>query len=168
MCACVCVCNLSSVQFTIIFLPSQCVASHPDTRSQFLAAHIPLYLYPFLQTVSKTRPFEYLRLTSLGVIGALVKVNLESCRSCVRFIYFFSGHCILAFVYSIFSLGHCMLAFVSSIFSRVIVCFRLFHLFLCLSITSVFKRGLISLFSNSYEEIFLVFSSGLRTNQCRK
>ncbi|KAG0724988.1 CCR4-NOT transcription complex subunit 9 [Chionoecetes opilio] len=49
----------------------QCVASHPDTRSQFLAAHIPLYLYPFLQTVSKTRPFEYLRLTSLGVIGAL-------------------------------------------------------------------------------------------------
>ncbi|KAF1323180.1 Cell differentiation protein rcd1, partial [Globisporangium splendens] len=37
-------------------------------------AHIPLYLYPFLNTVSKNRPFEYLRLTSLGVIGALVKV----------------------------------------------------------------------------------------------
>lgn len=37
-------------------------------------AHIPLYLYPFLNTGSKTRPFEYLRLTSLGVIGALVKV----------------------------------------------------------------------------------------------
>ena len=37
-------------------------------------AHIPLFLYPFLHTVSKTRPFEYLRLTSLGVIGALVKV----------------------------------------------------------------------------------------------
>ena len=34
-----------------------------------------LYLYPFLNTVSKTRPFEYLRLTSLGVIGALVKVD---------------------------------------------------------------------------------------------
>jgi CCR4-NOT transcription complex subunit 9 len=28
-----------------------------------------------LNTVSKTRPFEYLRLTSLGVIGALVKVD---------------------------------------------------------------------------------------------
>ena len=40
------------------------------------AAHIPLFLYPFLNTVSKTRPFEYLRLTSLGVIGALVKVWL--------------------------------------------------------------------------------------------
>ena len=60
------------------------------------AAHIPLYLYPFLNTVSKTRPFEYLRLTSLGVIGALVKVTsyfrkismLYSCTSenlwCVR------------------------------------------------------------------------------------
>ena len=54
----------------------QCVASHPDTRSSFLLAHIPLYLYPFLHTVSKTRPFEYLRLTSLGVIGALVKTGL--------------------------------------------------------------------------------------------
>ena len=53
----------------------QCVASHPDTRSAFLLAHIPLYLYPFLHTVSKTRPFEYLRLTSLGVIGALVKTD---------------------------------------------------------------------------------------------
>ena len=39
----------------------------------YFSAHIPLYLYPFLHTVSKTRPFEYLRLTSLGVIGALVK-----------------------------------------------------------------------------------------------
>jgi len=38
-------------------------------------AHIPLFLYPFLNTTSKTRPFEYLRLTSLGVIGALVKVS---------------------------------------------------------------------------------------------
>jgi len=53
----------------------QCVASHPETRSTFLQAHIPLFLYPFLQTVSKTRPFEYLRLTSLGVIGALVKTD---------------------------------------------------------------------------------------------
>ncbi|KAI4465471.1 hypothetical protein MML48_3g00013070 [Holotrichia oblita] len=53
----------------------QCVASHPETRSQFLLAHVPLFLYPFLHTVSKTRPFEYLRLTSLGVIGALVKTD---------------------------------------------------------------------------------------------
>ncbi|XP_024026008.1 CCR4-NOT transcription complex subunit 9 [Morus notabilis] len=53
----------------------QCVASHPDTRMLFINAHIPLYLYPFLNTGSKSRPFEYLRLTSLGVIGALVKVD---------------------------------------------------------------------------------------------
>ena len=39
-------------------------------------AHIPLFLYPFLHTVSKSRPFEYLRLTSLGVVGALVKVSI--------------------------------------------------------------------------------------------
>jgi CCR4-NOT transcription complex subunit 9 len=51
----------------------QCVASHPETRELFLKAHIPLFLYPFLSTTSKTRPFEYLRLTSLGVVGALVK-----------------------------------------------------------------------------------------------
>ncbi|CAG8462765.1 12163_t:CDS:2 [Ambispora leptoticha] len=51
----------------------QCVASHIETRELFLNAHIPLFLYPFLNTTSKTRPFEYLRLTSLGVIGALVK-----------------------------------------------------------------------------------------------
>ncbi|KAL9089603.1 MAG: hypothetical protein Q9165_005635 [Trypethelium subeluteriae] len=51
----------------------QCVASHTETRALFLQAHIPLFLYPFLNTTSKSRPFEYLRLTSLGVIGALVK-----------------------------------------------------------------------------------------------
>jgi CCR4-NOT transcription complex subunit 9 len=56
----------------------QCVASHNDTRGLFLQAHIPLFLYPFLNTTSKTRPFEYLRLTSLGVIGALVKQNDNS------------------------------------------------------------------------------------------
>lgn len=56
----------------------QCLASHSETRKLFLQAHIPLFLYPFLNTVSKSRPFEYLRLTSLGVIGALVKVDDES------------------------------------------------------------------------------------------
>lgn len=53
----------------------QCIASHPETRGPFLQAHIPLFLYPFLHTTSRTRPFEYLRLTSLGVIGALVKTD---------------------------------------------------------------------------------------------
>ena len=53
----------------------QCVAAHQETRPAFLAAQIPIFLYPFLNTVNKTRPFEYLRLTALGVIGALVKVD---------------------------------------------------------------------------------------------
>ena len=61
-------------------LPGRCVwAEHALLRQQentpltLFLAHIPLFLYPFLNTVSKSRPFEYLRLTSLGVIGALVK-----------------------------------------------------------------------------------------------
>lgn len=53
----------------------QCVAAHTETRSSFLKANIQLFLYPFLNTVSKSRAYEYLRLTSLGVIGALVKVD---------------------------------------------------------------------------------------------
>nr|CAH8819754.1 unnamed protein product [Trichobilharzia regenti]CAH8819758.1 unnamed protein product [Trichobilharzia regenti]CAH8874188.1 unnamed protein product [Trichobilharzia regenti] len=53
----------------------QCLASHPETRKEFLKANIPLYLYTFLNTNNQTRPFEYLRLTSLGVIGALVKTD---------------------------------------------------------------------------------------------
>lgn len=47
--------------------------SNPLSLSNTATAHIPLFLYPFLNTTSKSRPFEYLRLTSLGVIGALVK-----------------------------------------------------------------------------------------------
>ncbi|KAI6207227.1 CCR4-NOT transcription complex subunit 9 [Aphelenchoides fujianensis] len=53
----------------------QCVAAHKDTRRLFLEAKIPLFLYPFLHTTKTTRPFEYLRLTSLGVIGAMVKTD---------------------------------------------------------------------------------------------
>lgn len=51
----------------------QCVASNNQTRGLFLSANMPLYLYPFLSTNARQRSFEYLRLTSLGVIGALVK-----------------------------------------------------------------------------------------------
>ncbi|KAL9457484.1 hypothetical protein AB3S75_006517 [Citrus x aurantiifolia] len=59
----------------------QCVASHPETRKQFLKAKLPLYLYPFLNTKDKEKPHEYLRLTSLGVIGTLVKSdNPEAIR----------------------------------------------------------------------------------------
>eukprot|EP00762_Andalucia_godoyi_P006165 ANDGO_01628.mRNA.1 Cell differentiation protein rcd1 len=53
----------------------QSVAQHAETRLLFLASHMPLYLYPFLNTTARTRAFEFLRLTSLGVIGALVKAD---------------------------------------------------------------------------------------------
>ncbi|KAF2944303.1 hypothetical protein DAI22_02g132300 [Oryza sativa Japonica Group] len=53
----------------------QCIASHSETRTHFLQARIPLYLCAFLETDDKAKQFEYLRLTSLGVIGALVKVD---------------------------------------------------------------------------------------------
>lgn len=61
--------NCCSLPGGAVLTTACCHRRHP------CAAHIPLFLYPFLNTVSKTRPFEYLRLTSLGVIGALVKVD---------------------------------------------------------------------------------------------
>jgi hypothetical protein len=39
----------------------QCVASHMETRTLFLNAHVPLFLYPFLNTTHTHRPFEYVR-----------------------------------------------------------------------------------------------------------
>ncbi|XVE72413.1 hypothetical protein DITRI_Ditri11bG0037700 [Diplodiscus trichospermus] len=53
----------------------QSVASHPDTRVPFVKASIPVYLYPFLNTTNRDWNSECLRLTSLGVIGSLAKVD---------------------------------------------------------------------------------------------
>lgn len=64
----------SSKAYNVLAL-FQCIAAHPDTRPYFLNAQIPIFLYPFLNTVNKSKTFEYLRLTALGVIGALVKVD---------------------------------------------------------------------------------------------
>lgn len=73
-------CIKSSVQCVGITAVCCFASRHEDIiliRYLFLIiAHIPLFLYPFLNTTNKNRPFEYLRLTSLGVIGALVKVGL--------------------------------------------------------------------------------------------
>ncbi|CAI5445446.1 unnamed protein product [Caenorhabditis angaria] len=75
---CIMPANLTAVQSNRVcnaLALMQCVASHRETRAPFLQAHIPLYLYPFLHTTKVSRSFEYLRLTSLGVIGALVKTE---------------------------------------------------------------------------------------------
>ena len=61
------VCNVSNL--------FQCVVSCPYTRAFFLCARIHCYLCPFLNTRNKTPPFEYLRLSSLGVWKALVHGN---------------------------------------------------------------------------------------------
>ena len=53
----------------------QCVAENQETCQEFLKAQLPIFLYPFLNTINKSRIYEYLKLTALGVIGALVKVN---------------------------------------------------------------------------------------------
>ena len=53
----------------------QCVAAHPETRHPFLKAQIPIFLYPFLNTLNKSKPYEYVRLTALGVIRVLVKID---------------------------------------------------------------------------------------------
>ncbi|RCV07042.1 hypothetical protein SETIT_1G212400v2 [Setaria italica] len=53
----------------------QTVAAHPETRTPFLEAGIPFYLFPFLNTTSEAKSFEHLRVTSLGVLGALAKVD---------------------------------------------------------------------------------------------
>ncbi|WJX11400.1 hypothetical protein P8452_02018 [Trifolium repens] len=53
----------------------QCVASHPTTKMAFLKAKLPVYLYPYLRTSNKLAPYEDLRLGTLGVIAATVKVK---------------------------------------------------------------------------------------------
>ncbi|KAJ1862635.1 RNA-binding protein, CCR4-NOT complex subunit Rcd1 [Coemansia sp. RSA 989] len=53
----------------------QLVATHEQTRMRLLKANVPQLLYPFLSTTSKAKQYDNLRLTSLGVIGALVKYD---------------------------------------------------------------------------------------------
>ena len=72
----------------------QCVAAHPETRHPFINAQIPIFLYPFINTLNKSKPYEYILLTALGIIGALVKIdnseviqyllNIEIILLCVR------------------------------------------------------------------------------------
>lgn len=53
----------------------QGIASHEKTRNEFLESQIPIFLYPFLNNTNKSKPYEYLKLTALSVIGTLVKSN---------------------------------------------------------------------------------------------
>lgn len=53
----------------------QCVAGHEKTRKPFINANMPMYLFPFLHSVNHSRECEFFKLTSLGIIGSLVKVE---------------------------------------------------------------------------------------------
>ena len=54
----------------------QCVAGHDKTRIPFIRANIPMYLFPFLHTTNTCRECECFKLTSLGIIGCLVKADV--------------------------------------------------------------------------------------------
>ncbi|GAU29701.1 hypothetical protein TSUD_264370 [Trifolium subterraneum] len=69
--------SAQSIRVCNVLALLQCLASHSETRIPFLNANMPQYFYPFLRTKSKLAQFEYLRVASLGVIGALVKANTE-------------------------------------------------------------------------------------------
>jgi CCR4-NOT transcription complex subunit 9 len=72
----------------------QCIALHNQTKPLFIQANLHLYLYPLISKTIRQRPFENLRVTSLGVIGALVKgeesetisylINTELIVLCLR------------------------------------------------------------------------------------
>lgn len=53
----------------------QCVAGHDETRLPFIKANIPMYLFPFLHTTNTSRECECFKLTSLGILGSLVKAD---------------------------------------------------------------------------------------------
>lgn len=49
-----------------------------------MKANLHLYVYPLINSSDKRRPYEHLRVTSLGVIGALVKDDAESIKYLVK------------------------------------------------------------------------------------
>ncbi|GMH02246.1 hypothetical protein Nepgr_004085 [Nepenthes gracilis] len=51
------------------------MATDPFTRPPFLRAQMVFYLFLFLRTMSTEKPFAYLRLNSLGVVVALLKLE---------------------------------------------------------------------------------------------
>ncbi|CAH1444789.1 unnamed protein product [Lactuca virosa] len=65
----------------------QSMASHPDTKMGIVRAKMPVFIYPFMNTTEqRLKHFDYLRLTSLGVIGALVKVEDTNSPEIIHFL----------------------------------------------------------------------------------
>ncbi|KAH0654685.1 hypothetical protein KY289_032363 [Solanum tuberosum] len=53
----------------------QVLANNPETRRSLIKAKIPHYSYPFLKSYRDEKPLEYVRITALGVLGALTKFD---------------------------------------------------------------------------------------------
>ena len=51
------------------------IASHDELKYKFIEAKIPIFLYPFLNNTSTSKPNEYLKLVSLTVISTLIKTE---------------------------------------------------------------------------------------------
>ena len=51
----------------------QCVASHPETRTKFIKSDMSKMLHPLIKSSCKQKPYVYLRVNAIGIIGALVK-----------------------------------------------------------------------------------------------
>nr|XP_043630196.1 cell differentiation protein rcd1-like [Erigeron canadensis] len=65
----------------------QAMATHPETRMKIVKAKLPVYIYPFMNTTeSHVKHFDYLRLTSLGIIGALVKSEDTNSPDIIHFL----------------------------------------------------------------------------------
>lgn len=53
----------------------QSIALHPKTRKEFLDSQILVFLYPFLSCTNKTKTYEFIRMSALMVIAAMVKID---------------------------------------------------------------------------------------------
>ncbi|PWA62662.1 cell differentiation protein RCD1 [Artemisia annua] len=64
----------------------QCIAFLPGKRLDLLNAQIPAYFYSYMNTESPASLYDYLRLSGLGVIGALVKETCPDTPNIVRYL----------------------------------------------------------------------------------
>ncbi|KAI3753375.1 hypothetical protein L2E82_25427 [Cichorium intybus] len=73
-------------QLNRVYKLNKCMASHPEARLELIKAQIPTYISPFLNTTEKQLvQYDYLRLNSLGIIGALLK---EECPQTAEIVHY--------------------------------------------------------------------------------
>ncbi|KAF6173254.1 hypothetical protein GIB67_026949 [Kingdonia uniflora] len=65
----------ASTKVCNVLILLQGIASNLDTKTKLIESQLPLYLCPFLECASDTRPLENLRLCTLGVFHRLIKVS---------------------------------------------------------------------------------------------